>query len=50
MDAQAPAKVNIPNLTHSHGQDPQHMAAADNRYEMRVVVTLASQTEPPQLT
>ena len=28
--------ANIPNLTHSNRQDPQHMTAADIRYEMRV--------------
>ena len=28
----------IPNLTHSNRQDPQHMAAADIRYEMRVTM------------
>ena len=50
VDAQAPATANIPNLTHSNRQDPQHMAAADIRYEMRVNATHASQTEPPQLT
>ena len=27
--------ANIPNLTHSKLQNPQHMAAADIRYEMR---------------
>ena len=42
--------ANIPNLTHSNRQDPQHMAAADIRYEMRVVATHASQNGPPQLT
>ena len=42
--------ANIPNLTHSNRQDPQHMAAADIRYVMRVIPTHASQTEPPQLT
>ena len=44
--------ANIPNLniTHSNRQDPQHMAAADIRYKVRVVATYASQTEPSQLT
>ena len=42
--------ANIPNLTHSNRQDPQHMAAADIRYEMRVNATHAFQTETPQLT
>ena len=28
--------ANIPNPTHSNRQDPQHMASADIRYEMRV--------------
>ena len=37
--------ANIPNLTHSNRQDPQHMAAAD-----ACTATHASQTEPPQLT
>ena len=27
--------ANIPNPTHINRQDPQHMAAADIRYEMR---------------
>ena len=27
--------ANIPNPTYSNRQDPQHMAAADIRYEMR---------------
>ena len=29
--------ANIPNLTHSNRQDPQHMAAPDIRSEMRVL-------------
>ena len=41
--------ANIPNLTPSNRQDP-HLAAADIRYEMRVVATHAPETEPPQLT
>ena len=42
--------ANIPNLIHINRQDPQHVAVADIRYEMRVVATHASQTELPQLT